>query len=73
MRETLAKAHGLVRHLGLELAVLFQDLNRHAAQLAAIALDDKHEAVVLVLAHCALRARQFPEKTDLDRGLRMGR
>ena len=56
--------------LGLELAVFLDDLDRHAAELAAVALDDHHEGVVLVLAERALRARQFGHEADLDGRLR---
>ena len=47
--------------------------HRHAAQLAAVLLDDHHERVVLVLPQRALRPRQLGHEADLDRRLRVRR
>jgi hypothetical protein len=56
--------------LGLELAVLLDHLHRHAAELAAVLLDDHHERVVLVLPERRLRPRQLGHEPDLDGRLR---
>jgi hypothetical protein len=59
----------LLREIGLELAVLFDDLHWHAAELAAIAFDHQHQRVVLVLAGRALRPRHLRHEADLERRL----
>src|SRR5215218_2510764 len=40
------RSSDLRRDLGLQLAVFLQHLHRHAAQFAAVLLDDHHECVV---------------------------
>ena len=61
----------LHRHFRLELAVFLEDLHWNAAELAAVALHHQHEGIVLILAQCALRPRQFCHEADFQGGLRL--
>ena len=48
--------HNLYRDFRLELAVLFEHLDRHAAELAAVGLNHHHESIELILTERALRS-----------------
>ena len=59
--------------VGFELAVLLDYLDRDAAELSSVALDDQHERVILLLPDRALRAGEFGHEADFDRRLRKRR